>query len=334
MTHETGARRGLIVGKFRPPHRGHSYLIETASKAVDHLVVVVCEDASDTISAALRASWLRELHPGVEVRVERTTGLDPDDSRLWADLAQRWLGYVPDVVFTSEAYGDAWAAALGCAHVCVDLHRQTVPISGSQVLRDPLASWPYLAPPARAYFCRRVVVLGAESTGTTTLARDLAAHYRTAWVPEYGRTYSEGKQPSGTGWTADEFVAIARGQQALEDRLARCANKLLVCDTDALATTVWQERYMGFVSPEVQTLADGRTYRLYVLTGDEIPFCQDGTRDGEHLRHWMHQRFEEVLAHRETPHTVVRGTRKERLADAVAAIESQAAHVGDRCAKS
>ena len=142
-------------------------------------------------------------------------------------------------------------------------------------------------------------------------------------VPEYGRFYYEGKQHSATAWAADEFVAIARGQQALEDRLARCANRVLICDTDALATTVWQAHYLGFVSPEVQALADDHTYALYLLTGDEIPFVQDGTRDGERVRHRMHQRYEQVLAARTTPYIVVRGRPSERLAAAVAAIDER-----------
>ena len=127
----------------------------------------------------------------------------------------------------------------------------------------------------------------------------------------------------GHPWTAGEFVAIAQGQQALEDHLARCANKLLICDTDALATTIWQERYLGVVSPEVRALADGRTYALYLLTSDEIPFVQDGTRDGERVRHWMHRHFEETLARRGTPFLVMRGTREERLAAAVAIIDQR-----------
>ena len=86
---------------------------------------------------------------------------------------------------------------------------------------------------------KRVVIIGSESNGTTTLARALAAHYRTVWVPEYGRTYSEGRQHVAQPWRSDEFVHIATEQIRMEDAIARLANKVLICDTDAFATSIW-----------------------------------------------------------------------------------------------
>jgi len=82
-------------------------------------------------------------------------------------------------------------------------------------------------------------------------------------------------------WRTDDFVGIATQQQADEDAAARHSGPLLVCDTDALATSIWHERYLGYRSPEVEALAAARHYALYVLTMDDISFVQDGTRDGE-----------------------------------------------------
>jgi nicotinamide riboside kinase len=82
---------------------------------------------------------------------------------------------------------------------------------------DPLGHWEYLAPAVRAWYALRVAVVGAESTGTTTLARSLAANYHTEWVPEYGREYCEQLVASGVRleerrWATHEFVEIARAQ--------------------------------------------------------------------------------------------------------------------------
>ena len=123
-----------------------------------------------------------------------------------------------------------------------------------------LRHWEHLEPCVRAHFARRVSVVGAESTGTTTLARDLAEHYQTVWVPEYGREYCENLQSAGLDlwtyqWRSPEFTEIARKQQELEDALARQANRILICDTDVLATGIWHERYLGSVSPEVDMIA-------------------------------------------------------------------------------
>ena len=103
------ARTGLIVGRFCPPHLGHSHLITRAGQAVDELVVFVNTRDGEVVPGELRASWLAELHPGVTV-VELRHDLDTDfaDEALW----RQWIalfraswpldGAGPDVVFSSD----------------------------------------------------------------------------------------------------------------------------------------------------------------------------------------------------------------------------------------
>jgi NadR type nicotinamide-nucleotide adenylyltransferase len=169
---------------------------------------------------------------------------------------------------------------------------------------------------------KRVVIIGSESSGTTTLARALAEHYRTTWVPEYGRTYSEGRQYCGQQWRSDEFTFIAAEQARIEDALAMLANKVLVCDTDPFATAIWHERYMGEPSDGVREIADSRTYDLYIVTDVNIPFVPDGIRDGESFRHWMQGRFVEELSAKGTPMIIVSGPHEERFAAAVRRIDA------------
>ena len=172
----------------------------------------------------------------------------------------------------------------------------------------------------------RVCVVGAESTGTTTLSRELADHYHTVWVPEYGRLYTERLSEGGINtfvyhWRTEEFVHIAAQQQKDEDRLAKQANRVLFCDTDALATAIWHQRYVGTWSDEVEKIANRRRYDLYLLTNCDIPFEHDGVRDGQHIRQWMTQRFTEELTKRGFPWMLVKGTREERLKQAVAEVD-------------
>lgn len=316
-------KKGLVVGKFYPPHRGHKYLIDTAKAQCEELVVILCWKRSETIPGYLRAEWLKRIHPDVYIKVIEDNKLADNDSEGWAKSTLDILGYVPDVVFTSESYGDPYASFLGSTHVLVDKDRTFIPISATIVRKDPLSASEFLEPPVRAFFSRRIAVVGAESTGTTTLSRALAAHYKTAWVPEYGRMYSEGKVFAGkeATWRSEEFMTIAKAQIALEDSLAESSRGLVICDTDPFATSIWHERYMGRELPELENLALGRQYDLYIVTGDEIPFVQDGLRDGEHIRHGMHQRFIEKLEQNHKKFIVVTGTCEERLAQAVAAIE-------------
>lgn len=315
-------RTGVTVGKFWPPHRGHHHLIETASAQCDQLSVIVAVHPDQDLPGDIRGACLREVHPEVAVIVVPDDV--PDDSVAWAENTCRILGGRPDAVFTSEDYGEPWAAAMGAIHVSVDRARRTVPCSGRTIRADPLGNLEYLSPFMRAVYVRRVCVLGAESTGTTTLAQALAAHYRTAWVPEFGREYSEQKWRSGyvAAWETSEFTAIAREQARREDEAARSANRVLVCDTDVFATTLWHERYIGARSPEVDAMAAGRCADLYLLTGDEIPFVQDGLRDGEHVRHRMHERFVEDLGLTGRNWRLLTGTADERRADAVRHVDA------------
>ena len=312
---------GICIGKFYPPHRGHKHLIETASAQSERVTVFVCDDDDQTIPGELRAAWLREIHPEADVRVIRSPLAD-DDSAGWASATIEWLGGAPDAVFTSEAYGDVYAAHMGSTHVSVDAERRVVPISATMIRSNPLQHLDQLEPCVRAHFVKRVVVIGAESTGTTTLSIALAEHYQTTWAPEFGRFYTEARRPRGELWRSDEFTFIAVEQARLEDAMARLAKQVLICDTDPFATTIWHERYLGAPSSAVQAVAAGRRYDLYILTNTDISFVQDGIRDGEHLRQWMHDRFRDELTRMGTPMIVVSGSHEKRLAEAVARIDA------------
>ena len=317
--------RGLVIGKFYPPHRGHKFLIDTALAVVDHLDVLICVRPEQTISGELRVQWLREMHPSACVWAVDDPGED-DNSEFWAKYTVQILGSAPDVVFTSEDYGETYARFLGCRHVMVDRERTRVTVSARAIRAAPLRHWEYLEPCVRAYFARRISVVGAESTGTTTLARDLADYYRTVWVPEYGREYCEKMQAAGVDlwtyqWRSAEFTEIAHKQQEMEDDLARQANRILICDTDVLATGIWHERYIGNRSPAVESLVASHRHDLYLLTDCDLPFVQDGLRDGETIRQWMTRRFEEVLTERSLPWVRISGQGKQRLSAAVREVD-------------
>ncbi|HEY2082633.1 MAG TPA: AAA family ATPase [Verrucomicrobiae bacterium] len=313
---------GLVIGKFHPPHRGHKLLIDMATQQSQHTVVIVCAKPTDLIPGSLRREWLQEIHPAAEVLVIDDR-YDENDSRVWAENTIRWLGRAPDVVFTSEDYGERYAALMGSRHISVDRQRTRVSISATAIRKDPLANWDYLEPPVRGWYARRVCVLGAESTGTTTLAQSLAEKLDTVWVEEYGREYSAVKLEKNVSlWRTDEFVHVAEEQNRREDQAARAANKILVCDTNAFATVLWHRRYMGTHSQEVEAIASKGRCDLYLLTGDEIPFVQDGLRDGEHIRHEMHTWFEEALAAQAVPWKLLRGSKEQRLDEALRAVNT------------
>ena len=143
-------RRGVIVGKFYPPHSGHKHLIDTAASQVDQLDVLVCWHDRQSIPGSVRKAWLSEIHSeqsNVPVHSVWDFG-DDDNSEAWAQYTVNALCYRPDVVFSSEGYGDAFAQHLGACHVCVDRQRLAFPVSGTSVRADPLGTGTTLTLPS------------------------------------------------------------------------------------------------------------------------------------------------------------------------------------------
>jgi NadR type nicotinamide-nucleotide adenylyltransferase len=168
---------------------------------------------------------------------------------------------------------------------------------------------------------KRVCLLGAESTGKTTLARTLAAEYDTIWNPEFGRPYTEiGRNPDAP-WTSDEFTHIARIQCWYEDTLARSAREVLFCDTDAFTTAVFHEVYLGAPTVAFEELTS-RQYDLFLVCGLDAPWRHDGIREFEDQRRWMHERYLERARTSGSPWLLVVGPVDVRIAAARAAVDA------------
>jgi HTH-type transcriptional repressor of NAD biosynthesis genes len=310
---------GLVVGKFYPPHRGHLSLIEVAAAQCRQVTVLVMAARAETLPLADRVAWLRAACgglPAVTVAgVRCDVPVDFASETVWAAQVAVMAAALdgngrprPDAVFSSEPYGDELAARLGARHVCVDQGRVTVPVSASRIRADLAGCWDQLIGPAQAGLAARVVVLGAESTGTTTIAELLAAHYRRrggAWartvcVSEAGRGYTVTKWQQARAaavaagqreplldelvWTQADFDAVAAEQTRGEEAAATAGSPLVVCDTDAFATSVWERRYLGGTARGLQPWAAGDLPRhaVYLVTShDGVPWHDDGLREGD-----------------------------------------------------
>lgn len=212
---------GLIIGKFYPFHAGHQQLVRAGSARCERLTVQVLASSVESIPVEVRAGWVRAEHPEVNV----VTGVDdapvdfadPDAWDVHMAVIESLLDAPVDVVFTSDPYGAELARRLGAQWRQIDPGRQLLHVSGTAVRADVAGHWWALPTAVREWFCHRVVVLGAESTGSTTLARDLAAHYGVGWVPEYGREWSI-LRPAEKAWSTEEFdlIAIEHARQEVE----------------------------------------------------------------------------------------------------------------------
>jgi len=167
---------------------------------------------------------------------------------------------------------------------------------------------------------KRICLLGAESTGKTTLARALAEMYGTAWNPEYGRAYTQlGRDPEAP-WTSAEFTHIARIQCWYEDCLAGSARGVLFCDTDAFTTALFHEVYLGEPTHAFDELVE-RRYDFFLICGLGVPWRHDGVREFEEQRRWMHERYLERARTSGSPWLLLEGSHEERLRESMLAVD-------------
>jgi HTH-type transcriptional repressor of NAD biosynthesis genes len=334
-------RTGLVVGKFWPPHRGHQLLLETAAAQVAKLLVLVYSNPdSATMPAPVRAQWLRELYRGdnltdgphigttplhIFALTAGADGVPPDaaDDFTQREFVRQWLarqGLQVDVVFSSEDYGPGFAENLGVAHVSVDAARERVPVSGTLVRGNPAEYARYLHPLVAAQLgvvppaaVPRVVFLGAESSGKSTLCAALADAYNTVWVPEYGRTLHEQKNGN---LDYEDLLYIARRHAELEDEAATQAHGVLFCDTNAATTALYSYYYFHRCDPALQAMAAvcGQRYAHTFVCAPTVPFEQDGWRGPEALRSFQHGMILMQLDYFNVPYTLVEGTVAERVA--------------------
>ena len=340
-------KRGLVVGKFCPLHLGHELLIRRAAQACEELLVVsYTKPEFPGLEPARREGWLRAQFPQAHVVVL-------DDGRL-ADLCaargvpartlprnddagdehRHFMGWLcwtvldlpVDAVFSSEDYGPGFAQLLqqhyamgAVAHVSVDQARNTVPVSGTAVRSDPHAHSAFLSPVVRASFVARVCVLGGESSGKTTLAGALAAHFDTAWVAEYGRELWE----SQDGILAyEDLLKIGREQLRREAAAAGQAGRWLFCDTSPLTTYFYCVEMFGKAEAQLLELA-GHGYDLVVLCAPDFPFIQDGTRRDDGFRVRQHAWYRAELARRGIAHVDVTGSVGDRVSQVARALAAR-----------
>jgi len=348
-------RHAIIIGKFYPPHVGHLHLIREAAKIADLVTVIVYGSRYFSIPAETRVAWMHaDLDidsPNVEIfPLESDIYEDYNSDIIWdahmahlqAFLRAHNLEGAFDVVVASEDYAAVMADEYfgGIASHVVDTERTNFPISATAFRADAPANWNYLIPTARRAIMPRIIVLGSESTGTTTLSKAIAEHYNARWVPEYGADYTrkriaEGKKKDANfttfdvEWKPSDFKAIGRQQYVMEDEAVMAQDgrfPLFIGDTDSLATAIWEKRYYPNLTVKdvlerdyVQNLA---RRALYIVTDHQgVEYEQNDIRDGEDIREAMTTDFEDALALRNESWIRLRGTPEERLDAAIHMID-------------
>ena len=168
----------------------------------------------------------------------------------------------------------------------------------------------------------KIALFGPESTGKTTLAKQLAKHFKTAWVPEFARDYLQQKwNKTAQICDVNDMLPIAYGQTKLENESLSIANEYLFCDTNLLVTKVFSEVYYGFCDPLLDKAAREHEYDLFFLTDIDVPWKKDDLRDKPDGRSSSFSIFKQTLIDNKKPFITLSGDKKLRLNKAIAIIE-------------
>lgn len=316
----TESKRGLTLGKFAPLHRGHQLVIETGLSEMDEMIVIIYDSPDTTrVPLVVRSGWIRSLYPTVQV-IEAWDG--PTAVGYTPELMQAHERYVIDSLgvnsvshfYSSEPYGEHMSRALGAFDRRVDEARERVPISASEVRSDPFKYREYVQPLVYRDLIVNVVLLGAPSTGKTTLAERLAQVFDTQWMPEYGREYWERYQVNRR-LDQQQLVEIAERHVEREDSLLEKSNRYLFTDTNAITTATFARYYHGSVTPRLAALADRAVtrYDIVFVCDIDIPYDDTWDRSGAVNRAMFQRQVIGDLNERKVPFIVLRGNLVERI---------------------
>lgn len=316
------SKHGLTLGKFLPLHQGHALLLRAAAIHCDVLTVLVGVTPEDPYSFETRTRWIRAVLSGIQassnlqLHILEDPDPDPqvtkDESGIVTDEAywEQWLGQNAavleqiDTVFTSDRYGAEIARRTDSRWFPIDPDREVVQVSARQIRADIAATFQFVSDVARPDVAITVAVVGAESTGKSTLVKRLAEDYGTRYAPEWGRIISE----AHAQLSAADFDAILTMQDELI-RTAQCTgNGLCFTDTEAITTALFAPIYLGRSHEPAWSRAEAQDFALYLVLDPAVPWIDDGTRvldDGERLS--FHESLIDALTRLGKPFEVIAG---------------------------
>jgi NadR type nicotinamide-nucleotide adenylyltransferase len=313
-------KRGLTLGKYAPLHHGHQLVIETGLSETDDMVVIIYDaPETTTIPLAVRSGWIRSLYPTVRI-IEAWDG--PTEIGYTPELMRAHERYVIDKLgveavthfYCSEPYGEHMSYALEAIDRRVDEAREQVPISATDIRRDPFAHREHLDRLVYRDLIINVVFLGAPCSGKTTIAERLARDFNTQWMPEYGREYWE-KHQANRRLSLQQLVEIAERHIEHEDALLEKSNRYLFTDTNAITTATFARYYHGKIEPRLAALAERAVtrYDIVFVCDIDIPYFDTWDRSGEVNRADFQRQVIGDLNQRKVPFIMLSGALEKRV---------------------
>lgn len=311
--------RGLVVGKFLPFHLGHKALIEFANKRCNHLTVLVCASNRENLPGQVRAGWIRSSlsdKTNIEVQVfEYDEDILPNTSvssrkvsNVWAHAFMKELGEI-DMVFTSEPYGEYLAEYMGIEHILFDMEREKVPVSSSLIKSSAYEYWHFLSDPVKKQYQKKVVFLGTESTGKSSISQALSKLFKSTLVKEIGRDII----PDSQKFTKDDLIQVARTHANNIKIASEQLAPLVLIDTDIHITQSYSKFKFGEYFETSADIKNLNQADLYIYLAYDFPFQQDGTRLSEKNRNLLDKCHQETLNDSGINYKLVGGNWDERF---------------------
>lgn len=329
---------GMYGGCFNPLHLGHINCIIQAANQCKKLYVVLSHSDSDIeIPYQIRFRWLKQATKdmdNVEVVAikDNSKSKDEYDWRQGSEDIKNTIKELINVVFCGSDYN----TTDNPFHICypnasiVYIDRGVVNISSTKIRNSPYKYWDYLPKEVRPYFVKKVLVIGTESCGKSSLVRNLAKYYNTSYVEEKGRNICEFAGGIDNMIPYD-FVEILHTHKLSEIEETRKANKLLFVDTDCIVTDYYLKLQfentntnITNVSELAYSMSKLNKYDLVIFLEPDVEWVQDGTRTyGEdEVRTKNNDKLKDMLKSYEIKYHSVKGNYQDRFLDSVKLINS------------
>lgn len=287
-----------------PPTKGHLHLIQFASSLATHAHVILCTQPDEPMwqerllalqkaTQGLPNVLLHHIHKTLPQEPEQ----DPGFWDMWGDFLHMF-GFQPnDYIVASELYGVRLAEEVGGIFMPYDINRSIAYSKATDVREFPMGNFHRVLPEFQKYLRKTVTIFGAESTGKTTLAKQLTDTNRNYFLPEWARPYLETVGPE---LNKDVMTRIWYGQKALQEQGQMLLDKpFVVQDTDLWSTVgYWnmhKMEYGGSVPEELIRDALSLKSDLYIMTRSNIPFEADPLRYGGGVREGTDDFWEGLL---------------------------------------
>lgn len=315
--------KAFVFGKFYPFHKGHEAMIRFALTKCDFLSVLVCCSNKETIPCAIRKDWIEKTFEHEE-RIEVITYSYNEDelpntsvsseavSALWATIFKELFPH-HSLVITSEPYGTFLASFMQIEHIPFDMDKRHFPVSATAIRNDLFAHWNFLPDIVKPFFVIKVVVLGTESTGKTTLTKQLADHFNCSAVAEAGRDIVADSKD----FAFKDLHTIAHEHAKRIDKTTAEDSPLVIIDTDIHITKSYA--LFAFQQPlqVTEAIMAANKADLYLYLNNDVEYIQDGTRLTEDDRNVLDHSHRKVLNEHNIPIIEIRGNWEQRFATAV-----------------